>query len=321
MEMIDLLKQKPGYLIALHVSMLILAALIATAATKTDRAQSDGVDAHKRNSMALSLKELLLRDWGTDLPIRGGYGQSRDAPIVVTSSDAKDVARTQMMTLRGIGRGRGVFWRKLDRRLLGPEWPGIEQFKIETVTIHADQLVTQVENYYFETSAATDANRASQDPTVVSHSDATGLLFPYEIDWLHFDGLTDNETHAPGLGVSLAYGAPGVKATIYVYNHGRQDIPNSMTDPWLQAEFENAANDIRVINTDIRAWPDPPNNGAYRVRYYSVGEDARDATVLWMTVARGKIIKARLTWTRDHFIDKVVSDFLRTLLAVVGKSQ
>jgi hypothetical protein len=320
MEMIDRLKQELGHLIAPLVSTLIVAALIATSATKTARAQSDGVDARKRYSLTLSLRELLLRDWGTDLPIRGGYGQSRDAPIIVTATDAKDVARTQMLTLRGLGRGRGVFWRKLDRRLLGPEWPGIEQVKIETVEIQADQLVTQVENYYFDTSAAINANKTWEDVTVISHADAVGLLFPHEIGWLHFDRLTDNEPLAPGLGVSLAYGAPGVKATIYVYDHGRQDIPSSMTNPWLQAEFETAANDIVKLNTHIRAWPDPPRNTAYRVRYYSLGEDARDATVLWMTVARGKIIKARVIWSRDHFIGKLGNDFLRSLLAVVGKS-
>jgi hypothetical protein len=160
-EMIDL--HKPGDLISLFVSVLVLAALIATAATKTARAQYDGVDAHKRHSMTLSLKELLLRDSGTDLPIRGGYGQTRDAPIVVTASDAKDVARTQMLTLRGVCRGRRVFWRKLDRRLLAPEWPGIEQVKIETVEIKADQLVAQVENYYFDTSSSINANKAWED--------------------------------------------------------------------------------------------------------------------------------------------------------------
>jgi len=57
----------------------------------------------------LTLHDMLLRDWGTDLFIRGGSGGSREDPIIITASDPSIVAETRLLTLRGIGRGRGIF--------------------------------------------------------------------------------------------------------------------------------------------------------------------------------------------------------------------
>ena len=97
---------------------------------------------------ATSLHDLLLRDWNTDLPIRGGFGQSREDPIIVDSSDQVKAAEVQMLVLRGLGRGRGIFWRCLDRHPLGGQWIGIEQFKIETVELTDNQIITRKEAYY-----------------------------------------------------------------------------------------------------------------------------------------------------------------------------
>ena len=54
-----------------------------------------------------TLREMLRGDWGDDLPIAGGFGQSAKDPIVVTASGAEVVARTQMHVLRGLGRAGG----------------------------------------------------------------------------------------------------------------------------------------------------------------------------------------------------------------------
>jgi hypothetical protein len=89
-----------------------------------------------------------------------------------------------------------------------------------------------------------------------------------------------------------------------------------LNDPWVQAEFEEASAHIAAV----APWPDPVPNDAYLIRYCALGDDARDATVLWMTVARGKLVKARLTWNRDHFLDRVGNEFLKLLLVCVGRS-
>jgi hypothetical protein len=104
----------------------------------------------------------LLRDWGTDPPISGGSGGSREDPIIVTATDPKTVALTQLLALSGIGRGRGIFWHAIGRTMLGEQWPGIEQFKVQTVELTDTQVVTQTENYYFDVSAMMSAGASSR---------------------------------------------------------------------------------------------------------------------------------------------------------------
>jgi hypothetical protein len=268
---------------------------------------------------AITLHDLLLRDEGADLPIRGGFGQSRDEPIVVDHSDPELVGETQMLVLRGLSRGRGIFWRCLARNLLGDKWPGIEQFKIETVELTASKLITQTENYYFDLSGMIAGGATGTHSAPICYYDNSGLCFPYEIGWLHFNDIIDNEPQAPGLGVTLRYGAPGIKGTVFVYDRQRRDIPSNINDPWVQAEFEEASV-AATMRSEVAPWPEPLPNGAYLVRYWALGDDAQDATVLWMAVARGKLVKARLTWHRDDFLDKVGNGFLRSLLVSIGKS-
>ena len=222
---------------------------------------------------AISLHDLLLRDWGVDLPISGGLGKSRDEPIVIDASDPALVAKTQLLVLRGLGHGWGVYWRCLKRQLLGGEWPGIEQFKIETVELTDTEVITQAENYYFDLSAMI-AGGATSPIDAPCYCDNSGLCFPFEIGWLHFSGVEDNESNAPGLGVTLRYGAPEIKGTVFVYDRERSDIPGDVTDPWVKAEFEQASADIATIHSDVTPWPHPTPSGAYLVRYFALGADA-----------------------------------------------
>lgn len=48
----------------------------------------------------MTLREMLLKDFGKDLPISGGFGQSAEDPIVLTSKSAMDAATTQLEVAR-----------------------------------------------------------------------------------------------------------------------------------------------------------------------------------------------------------------------------
>lgn len=263
----------------------------------------------------ITLHDLLLRDWGTELPIRGGYGRSREDPIIVTTPEAESVALTQVLALRGLGRGRGIFWRTITHALLGDEWPGIEQFKIETIELTDSQIVTQTENYYFDVSAMIAAHRRWHQLPVIVHRDVSGLTFPFEIGWLHFGNSENNESHAPGLGHGLHYKAPGIICSLYVYDRGSADIPDDVTDDVIQKEFESAAREIAIARPNFAAWPDQAARQDCLERYYSVGDAGREASLLWLTGARGRFIKARLTWFRAPFIDHAAINFVDTALA------
>jgi hypothetical protein len=264
----------------------------------------------------IALHDLLLRDWGTDLPIRGGYGGSREDPIVITATDADDVATTRLLTLKGLGRGRRIFWRTIAHTLLDDPRPGIEQFKIETARLTDTQIITQTENYYFDVSAMIAAQQRWLSPRVVVHHDVSGLAFPFEIGWLVFDGATNYEPHAPGLGYSVCYKAPGITATLYVYDRGMTTIPDDVAESAVQDEFERAAGEIATAQPDLHvAWADHPKNPDCLERYYRVGDDWRRASLLWLTTTRRRFLKARVTWDRDQFIDRAAQNFVSTILA------
>jgi hypothetical protein len=272
---------------------------------------------HSDNPMLeerMNLHDLLLRDWGTDLPIRGGWGGSREDPIIVTAPDAESVAATRVVTLRGIGNGRGVFWRTISLALLDDPWPGIEQFKIETVQLTDTQIITQTENHYFDVSAMIAAQKRWLSSPVIAHHDECGLAFPFEIGWLHFDSARNYEQGAPGLGYSLCYRGPGVTATVYVYDQRLADIPDDVADSVIRDEFERAAHEIATERPDLVAWPGHPNNPDCIERYYRAGDDGRGASHLWLTTACGRFLKARVSWDRDPFIDKAAKLFVDTLL-------
>jgi hypothetical protein len=268
-----------------------------------------------------TLHDLLLGGLGIELPIRGGYGGSRQDPIIITAPDVDGVALARLLTLDALGRGRGIFWRTVAQTLLGDEWPGIEQFKIETVRLTETQMITRTENFYFDVSAVIAARRRWQSPQVIAHHDVSGLTFPFEIGWLHFDRSENNELDTPGLGHSLGYKAPGIVCSLYVYDRGRTSVPADVTSAVVQEEFEEAAQEIAMHRPDFEALADQPAPTQDCLeRYYRVGEAGRQASMLWLTTSRGRFVRARVTWVRDHFIDEAALTFVNAVLANIRSS-
>jgi hypothetical protein len=268
----------------------------------------------------IALHDLLLGGLGTELPIRGGYGCSRDDAIIITKPDADAVALTRLRTMQALGKGRGVFWRTLANTLLGEQWPNIEQFKIETVRLTDTQIVTRTENFYFDVSEMMAARHRWQSPPVIVHRDISGLMFPFEIGWLHFDKSENNEVDAPGLGHSLNYNAPGITGSLYVYDRGLANIPDDVANAVVQDEFEKAAQEIDTHRPDLAASPDVPPRQDCLERYYRVGDSGRQASLLSLTTSRQRFIRARVTWVRDHFIDDAAMTFVDTLLGRIRQS-
>ena len=99
---------------------------------------------------AIDLRAMLLKDFGVDLPISGGTGNSIDAPIVVHYREPNDYVAVEYAVLQFIGIGRGIEWKLLQARLVDHEGRRLEQMKIETRWQTATEAITQVENYYFD---------------------------------------------------------------------------------------------------------------------------------------------------------------------------
>lgn len=262
-----------------------------------------------------SLKDKLLNDWNLDLPISGGYGTAPTDAIVVEAADPHVAGLAQLVTLRGIGNGRGVMWRRKQRAIAAP---GIESVDVETVGLGANGLVRGEQRYYFDTTPAQRTAGGFADNRVIAHVDHSGIALPYELGWLHMDSYTDYDEAR--LGSSVEYNAPGITATVYLYDMGDKNLPANLDDPRFRTEFERSHDEIFESRANVTAYPDPPASPLYRVRAYYVGRDAEHASVLWMTTARGRFVKARATWHRDGVLDEVGNDFFTALLAAVGKS-
>lgn len=197
------------------------------------------------------LKELLLRDFGKDLKISGGTGNSFDDPIIIEVESPHDASWIEMEVASCIYVRLGWHWRAVERTKLEEGGKHIEKLSCEVKYIEGDQLVTETRNFYFDLSFV-DMGEQEITPACGFNLGAnTGMGLPYQLGWLHFDGLTNNEEAQAGMGVSAAYSAPTTQATVYVYNKGMADI-KSRNEGQLEAEFTSARNELLAVNVGAK---------------------------------------------------------------------
>ena len=87
----------------------------------------------------MTLKAMLLRDFGRDFPISGAFGQSLDAPIIVHRQTPNDYTSVEYGVLECLGKGRRVTWKLLRQSLLTHDGRSIDQLKIETKQVEETQ--------------------------------------------------------------------------------------------------------------------------------------------------------------------------------------
>ena len=101
----------------------------------------------------MSIRELIYRDFGVDLPIKGGDSNSIDNPIIIErQSMINDYIAVEYAFLKYIGIGRGIEWKVLGQELLSHNGRKIDKIKIETIETTENEIITQTENYYFDIS-------------------------------------------------------------------------------------------------------------------------------------------------------------------------
>ncbi len=100
----------------------------------------------------MTLKEILKLDFGVELPISGGYGNSIETPIIIHRTDINDYVRTEYFILNCLGKGRKIKWKILKQELLSHNDKNIDKIKIETIQTTEFEIITQIENYYFDIS-------------------------------------------------------------------------------------------------------------------------------------------------------------------------
>lgn len=100
----------------------------------------------------MTIKEVIKRDFGVDLPISGGFGNSIETPIIIHRTDINDYVGLEHFILNCLGKGRKIEWRILEQGLLTHNGRKIDKVKIETKQTTENEIITQIENFYFDLS-------------------------------------------------------------------------------------------------------------------------------------------------------------------------
>ncbi len=100
----------------------------------------------------MSLKDLLKSDFGVELPISGGFGNSMDNAVIIHRIGINDYVGTEHFILECLGKGRGIEWKILGQELLSHNDKKIDKINIETKQTKELEIITQIENYYFDIS-------------------------------------------------------------------------------------------------------------------------------------------------------------------------
>ncbi|HET6622108.1 MAG TPA: hypothetical protein VFG64_19365 [Dongiaceae bacterium] len=264
--------------------------------------------------MPISLRDLIQKDFGVDLPIAGGYGASADDPILIMTEDPACAARTQMQVLRCIGRGREILWRRLSCTRLDRKDRSLDQVAIETKAIDPQRVTTTRANYYFDVTAADSANNGL--PAAPGFLDQTsGIELPFEIGWLHFESVLENKPDIAGHGCVIAHVALGIKATVYIY---LPENPQARRlDELAAIEFDAAVGDVVTMNPQL----DPVSGPRVTGRFLRQDFRSRDErSVLALAVANDRLVKVRMTSNAQPEFIEAAEDSLEVLIRDIRRA-
>lgn len=264
---------------------------------------------------ALDIKKALYEDFGYQLDISGGSGQSIEDPITIKAKSEDQANATELKVIRGIGMGRNLYWRSLQTNTHTGIHSSIIQRKIETKEFTSEDIITQTESYYFERPNVLVSSDTLNTEHIVHHDLNAQINFPFELGWLHFTELIDYENRQAGLGYSLAYGAPGIKATVYVYPIGERD-----TSP--ENELKSALGDIIKANGEgaIHHHWGIKSNKRQSSFYFITGEKSAEFSVLSVISNHKQFIKYRITFIDYPELRAFSQNFEAEVLKIVEAS-
>ena len=96
------------------------------------------------------LKDLIKLERNINLPIKGGTGKSIDDPIVIEKSEEYNCVIVEYMLLDYFSEVSGYDWKLLEQQLSNHNGRRIDMLKIETTQIVEEEIIIEIENYYFD---------------------------------------------------------------------------------------------------------------------------------------------------------------------------
>ncbi len=244
----------------------------------------------------MTLKNQLLIDFGKDLPISGGSGQSSLDPIKLTTPDNDMASVTVVEVMRCIYGMLGWHWQIVKWDLASEVGSHIE--KVTALIKYAEEanVVTEYRSVYFDVSAVNGRTFGRQTIPVVRLPLRSQMNLPWQIGWFHFDELVDNSSVDPGLGVSVAFSAPRAKMMVYVYDKGLGDSIQSNPEGSVIAEYQQAVLEFESLKSDARIIHER-NLQSVRIKLYET-EGVMHAVAI--APFNGYFFKLRLTQQDSH---------------------
>ena len=319
-----------------HMRLLAIMQMVACSAfAQTFEAQSGSESSGAVAESNMSIRDLLFRDFGFDLPISGTFPElgMRTNPIVIHSSDAVKIVETMYLTVHGmnLGFGAALAAASSSEAPIGVLWqPHPEQWidyhpkerlysvRFERKELRGSEIDTQILRFYFRLSDYYGAFASNLDGIDFPSVSYGGIRLPVAVGSLHnvpaktVDYAKGKDR--PDLGVGFAYEAVGIKGTVYIY-----PVPAGMAagEETLRRAFEQSASEVEAVTQDISALPDANDTSGFIERAWMMGKDAEKATVLGIGIARGHFVKYRLTWVRDRVLDQAAAEFMGRLKRIV----
>jgi hypothetical protein len=79
-----------------------------------------------------------------------------------------------------------------------------------------------------------------------------GINFPHNLGGFELREVIDNEKSNPGLGTTLFYSAPGVKISVFVYDHAQKNIPDGVDFILINNEYGEAIGNVQQAYSDAQ---------------------------------------------------------------------
>lgn len=98
----------------------------------------------------MTIKDLVFENFGVDLPIKGGSGNSIETPIILERKGLNNYVATEYEILKYLGMLNEIDWRIVRQGLVSQNGRMIDKIKIETKKNIENKVTTQIEAYYFD---------------------------------------------------------------------------------------------------------------------------------------------------------------------------
>lgn len=245
-----------------------------------------------------------------------GFG-TRQQPFFVRQTDPGEAEAFQRDLLRTISRARGGFWRTISRNAeSSTAGSRIEQVKVEFAYAQGPRFIRDTVNFYFDVTGV--EQRAVPEPAIWTTARHAGLNvgLPAEVGWLHLQSSFDNERSFPGMGWTFAYGAPGIKATVYLYSRTVPSISGGPDSRVVRDEFEQSRRELNLVQSNARPIESPRPRGAFLTQTFKLEDDF---TLLAVAAWQGHFLKLRLTHESGMVVTDMANESVDALLAFVQK--